>query len=49
MKLKYSYQLDYFDQVSGSPCANCECEPRNGDSHFCSDECQDEYEGNDGD
>lgn len=28
-----------------SPCANCESESAIDGGHFCSDECQDEYEG----
>lgn len=27
------------------PCGNCESEPQQDDSLFCSEECQDEYNG----
>lgn len=43
---------EFFDQVSGTPCANCEDEPAQPTKFsnlFCSVECQAEYEGWDDD
>lgn len=34
-----------YDHFDGPPCTNCESEPTEPDSLFCSGECQDEYEG----
>ena len=39
-------RLDY---ITGTPCANCECAPAAPEDLFCTDECRDEYEGNDTD
>lgn len=36
---------EFFDYVSGRPCANCESAPAVDGDLFCSKECRDEYEG----
>lgn len=37
--------MDFFDTITGSPCANCESAPAEDGGHFCEDECRKEYEG----
>jgi hypothetical protein len=37
--------MDFFDMISGRPCANCEDAPAAPGDLFCEPECRDEFEG----
>ncbi|QPB09584.1 hypothetical protein CPT_Sycamore_044 [Streptomyces phage Sycamore] len=37
--------MDFFDNISGAPCLNCETDAALPGDLFCHPECRDEYNG----